>query len=180
MVRRAVPWDHHHGSVSFRFPRCVFTGLRPKFLASVDPNAAYVATDWQTVSGGLGIFTSPGVTTIPVIPLLVNYVSNILQDPTVSARVDAISPQCLAQSSCQSFLLTSGLAGISPFPFQDLDPSLTAYAVQDAPSYQIDAWTRSVNNTYWADEECHVYAAANDLIQICVKSEDEDGLVAGE
>jgi hypothetical protein len=152
-------------------------------MSQVDNRVAFRPAGWSSVSGGIGVFNVSLGWIQPVFPIHYQYVSNILQDTTISVATDPISQQCKSRDTCESYLLTGGLKSISPWPYmQQNDSSLTAYMLKDIPVYQIETWETTFDRSLsWADSQCKVYASGDDGLRICVKIDENSGaLVAGE
>lgn len=148
-------------------------------MSAVDTQTAYRPAGWSTVSGGLGIFNSSQAFQLPGDFVSNSYVFNILQNPTMSVRTNAITAECRGQETCESFLLVGGLKWIAPWPYGWLsDPNLTAYITRLMPVYQLEGWNTTFDKSVsWADNECRVYDSTSNAVQICAKESNKGGSI---
>jgi hypothetical protein len=129
-------------------------------IAVVDTPTSYIPEDWVQVSGGIGFFTPANMGIIVASPDTTLYVMSILQDPSLTSRVDPIDPSCTPQDNCVGYLLTTGIRNIAPLPYIAMQTSNSRfYIVKNAPSYQLDIWNVSpdVAATQWSDQDCSTY-----------------------
>ncbi len=162
-------------------------------MAMIDNRAAFRPEGWIPVTGGLGVFNISSSWLQVADPTQYHRVFYLLQDVAITAPTDPASEDCKARDSCQPYLLFGGLELISPWPYassQEQDESdLTAYLLQNAPSYQIDTWENTFDEPApsWEEGQCRVFVAPTlesgirDAIQICAKYDGADGrLLAGK
>lgn len=141
----------------------------------VEPETAYIPTEFKSATGGIGTYSSSTATMGVSDPFLTNMVMNIFQDLRFAMIVPPTSSVCSKSAWCRGYLLTGGLMTVSSWPtrFQP-DRALTAYVMKDVPSYQVDVWDVSDQTLAWDMSQCEVYYVAGvsgSGITLCVNSD---------
>lgn len=154
-------------------------------MAVVEPQTQYIANDFQPVSGGLGVFDPSTIIPMTQGPAIANYIYTVLDDPRFTYRTDgAATSACQSNSSCESYIMTGGIAIINPLPNRRVnnDKGLTAYTARDVPSYQLDTWDLSNTPMDFMAGECELYNAnVFDALgfYLCMRNDDDGSVLAG-
>ncbi|KAK3341855.1 hypothetical protein B0T25DRAFT_585953 [Lasiosphaeria hispida] len=152
-------------------------------MSVVETQTEYLASNWTTVSGGIGVFDPSLIFQQIQGPSVSNYVFTILRDQTFSKLTDPVTDDCKTSPACVSYLLTGGLTTLAPLPFLQANVAeQTAYIAEDVPSYHIDAWDLMRSPTNFSGSGCRLYGATDANLQgfyLCAKNDDNGAIVTG-
>jgi len=151
----------------------------------VNTPTTHIPDNWVLVSGGIGQFTPTNLGIMVAGPDIYTYVMSILQNPTLTSRVDPVDAACTSHDHCIGYLLTTGIKNIAPWPYLAMQASNSSfYIVKDVPSYQLDAWPVSSDATVsqWPDQDCSTYGVSDNTgtryaFQVCATSSGQPNVI---
>ncbi|KAF2200900.1 hypothetical protein GQ43DRAFT_481187 [Delitschia confertaspora ATCC 74209] len=154
-------------------------------MANINQTTLFFPTTTTPVTGGLGLYSPSLALSYAAVlgPQISNLVQTMLQDRSLTWKLDPVSNQCKAGKKCRSYLLAGPYLTVAPMPFTQEEGGLDWFRIKDAPFYQVDVWDAPKNLTFdISKEECTLYGGFNDTTDfsmvLCIQ-QGEKGVISG-